>query len=66
MASIISVKLPTPEASASVRSKAVDLLLLIHCLLLLPLFMEVYTTLTNFSIKYLMMCKVYTDVAGIK
>ena len=24
-----------------------------------------YTTLTNFSTKYLMMCKVYTDVGGI-
>ena len=26
----------------------------------------VYTTLTNFSTKYLTMCKVYTDVGGIK
>ena len=25
-----------------------------------------YTTLTNFSTKYLTMCKVYTDVGGIK
>ena len=25
-----------------------------------------YTTLTNFSMKYLMMCKVYTDVGGIR
>ena len=25
-----------------------------------------YTTLTNFSMKYLIMCKVYTDVGGIK
>ena len=25
-----------------------------------------YTTLTNFSTKYLVMCKVYTDVGGIK
>ena len=25
-----------------------------------------YTTLTNFSAKYLVMCKVYTDVGGIK
>ena len=25
-----------------------------------------YTTLTNFSTKYLQMCKVYTDVGGIK
>ena len=25
-----------------------------------------YTTLTNFCTKYLMMCKVYTDVGGIK
>ena len=26
----------------------------------------VYTTLTNFSTKHLVMCKVYTDVGGIK
>ena len=26
----------------------------------------IYTTLTNFSTKYLMMCKVYTNVGGIK
>ena len=25
-----------------------------------------FTTLTNFSTKYLVMCKVYTDVGGIK
>ena len=25
-----------------------------------------YTTLTNFRIKYLVLCKVYTDVGGIK
>ena len=25
-----------------------------------------YTTLTNLSTKYLTMCKVYTDVGGIK
>ena len=25
-----------------------------------------YTTLTNLSMKYLMMCKVYTDVGGVK
>ena len=25
-----------------------------------------YTTLTDFSTKYLVMCKVYTDVGGIK
>ena len=25
-----------------------------------------YTTLTHLSMKYLMMCKVYTDVGGIK
>ena len=25
-----------------------------------------YTTLTNLSTKYLVMCKVYTDVGGIK
>ena len=29
-------------------------------------YITVYTTLTNFSTKYLMMCKVYTDVGGIK
>ena len=28
--------------------------------------LKLYTTLTNFSMKYLMMCKVYTDVGGIK
>ena len=27
---------------------------------------EFYTTLTNFSTKYLVMCNVYTDVGGIK
>ena len=27
---------------------------------------NLYTTLNNFSMKYLMMCKVYTDVGGIK
>ena len=27
---------------------------------------QLYTTLTNFSTKYLMMCKVYIDVGGIK
>ena len=26
----------------------------------------IYTTLTNFSTKYLAMCKVYSDVGGIK
>ena len=25
-----------------------------------------YTTFTNFGMKYLLMCKVYTDVGGIK
>ena len=25
-----------------------------------------YTTFTNFSMKYLVICKVYTDVSGIK
>ena len=25
-----------------------------------------YTTLTNFSTKYLVMCNIYTDVGGIK
>ena len=28
--------------------------------------MPFYATLTNFRTKYLMMCKVYTDVGGIK
>ena len=28
--------------------------------------MQVYTNLTNFSTKYLVMCKVYADVGGIK
>ena len=27
---------------------------------------DLYTTFSNFSMKYLMMCKVYTDVGGIK
>ena len=27
---------------------------------------QIYTTLTNFSKIYLVMCKVYTDVGGIK
>ena len=27
---------------------------------------QIYTTLTNFSIKYLVICNVYTDVGGIK
>ena len=27
---------------------------------------DTYTTLTDFSMKYLMMCKDYTDVGGIK
>ena len=27
---------------------------------------NIYTSLTNFSTKYLVMCKVYTDVGGIK
>ena len=26
----------------------------------------IYTTFTNFSMKYLVMCKVYTDIGGIK
>ena len=25
-----------------------------------------YTTFTNFSMKYLLMCNIYTDVSGIK
>ena len=28
--------------------------------------MSSYTTLTNFSTKYLVMCKVYTEIGGIK
>ena len=31
-----------------------------------PVHISLYTTLTNFSTKYLVMCKVYTDVGGIK
>ena len=31
-----------------------------------PSMMKPYTTLTNFRTKYLVMCKVYTDVCGIK
>ena len=27
---------------------------------------ELYTTFTNLSMKYLVMCKVYTDLDGIK
>ena len=30
------------------------------------MYISAYTTLTNFSMKYLVMCKVYTDVGGIK
>ena len=29
-------------------------------------FIQLYTTFTNFSMKYHLMCKVYTDVGGIK
>ena len=29
-------------------------------------FRLIYTTFTNFSMKYHLMCKVYTDVGGIK
>ena len=29
-------------------------------------FSTIYTTFTNFSMKYHLMCKVYTDVDGIK
>ena len=32
----------------------------------LGLIINIYTTLTDFSMKYLLMCKVYTDVGGIK
>ena len=28
--------------------------------------MNIYTTFTNFSMKYLLICKVYTDVGGMK
>ena len=27
---------------------------------------KLYTTFTNYNMKYLVMCKVYTDVDGIK
>ena len=30
------------------------------------LFLYYYTTLTDFGTKYLMICKVYTDVGGIR
>ena len=29
-------------------------------------FNKIYTTFTNFSMEYHLMCKVYTDVGGIK
>ena len=32
----------------------------------IPRYIYIYTTLTNFSRKYLVMCKVYTDTGGIK
>ena len=42
------------------------LLLALDVTIELPLGAICYTALTNFSTKYLMMCKVYTDVGGIK
>ena len=30
------------------------------------MYMNVYTTFTNLSMEYHLMCKVYTDVGGIK
>ena len=43
---------------------------LIDCLVVsgsvVRIYILFYTTLTNFSTKYLTMCKVYTDVGGIK
>ena len=33
---------------------------------LMLLFKTLYTTFTNFSMKYLVMCMVYTDDGGIK
>ena len=36
-----------------------------HCLLNVLDILS-YTTLTNFSMNYLMVCKVYTDIGGIK
>ena len=32
----------------------------------IPFYIHVYTTFTNFSMKYHVMCKVYTGVGGIK
>ena len=39
-----------------------------HCVVVLEqdTFILAYTTLTNFSTKYLVMCKVYTNIGGIK
>ena len=39
--------------------------MLIDIIDLYPIY-ALYTTLTNFSMKCLMMCKVYTNVGGIK
>ena len=36
-----------------------------HAVLAVPAGSD-YTTFTNLSMKYLVMCKVYTDVEGIK
>ena len=33
---------------------------------LIDLYNMFYTTFTNFSMKYFVMCKVYTDVGGIR
>ena len=38
----------------------------IFCMLLLYILWYIYTTLTNLSTKYLMVCMVYTDVGGKK
>ena len=37
-----------------------------HLLTELHIYSNFYTTLSNFSTKYSVMCKVYTDVGGIK
>ena len=34
--------------------------------IIMPPDLLLYTTFTNFSMKYHLMCKVYTDVSGIK
>ena len=50
------------QGSFKVKKEMIDkLLFLLKTIGIYP-----YTTLTNLSTKYLVMCKVYTDVGGIK